>query len=332
MKAEPQKEHQWLQQLVGKWTFESDCMSEPGQSGEKHRGTETVKSLGGVCLENSVVESRGLRFDRRWMLVNEKNEFLTQRNFPKMATVKIAIEENGLRVSQANEHLTIPHEPHKNETASVKIWGSRCRARVYEGKINDWFANALQTKCRLVLMPEETKRRVNYFYAVHKDDVVSFADAYPFLLIGENSLAELNSKLENPVPMNRFRPNLVISGSDSFAEDSWKKIKIGKVIFHVVKPCARCNITTIDQQTGVSDGREPLKTLANFRTPKRSVKNKVLFGQYLIAENVGEILKVGDKIEVIEYLTKKGFSTLSFSFTGTARKKTFRRRWRRLIS
>ena len=149
-------------------------------------------------------------------------------------------------------------------------------------------------------MPEETKRKVNYFYAVHADDHVSFADGYPFLLIGENSLGNLNEKLETPVPMNRFRPKFVINDSEAFAEDGWKKIKIGKATFHVVKPCARCVITTIDQATGQKGGVEPLKTLADFRIPKRSRKKKILFGQNLIAENEGEILRVGDRIEVLE--------------------------------
>ncbi|HLM61788.1 MAG TPA: MOSC domain-containing protein, partial [Pyrinomonadaceae bacterium] len=268
--------------------------------------------LGGVSLRNSLVENRGLQFDRRWLLVNEKNEFLTQRNFPEMATIKVEIADNTLCVSCQSASLAIPFQPETKETVSVKIWQSRCRAQVYEDQINRWFENVLQTKCRLVLMPAETKRKVNYFYAVHKDDIVSFADGYPFLVIGDNSLAELNSKLEKPVPMNRFRPNFVVSGSNAFAEDDWKKVKIGNVIFHVVKPCARCVVTTVNQETGVFDGKEPLKTLASFRTPKRSIKKKILFGQHLIAENTGEILNVGDKIEVIEYLTRKRIFNIKF--------------------
>ncbi len=149
-------------------------------------------------------------------------------------------------------------------------------------------------------MPGETPRKVNYFYAVHKDDEVSFADAYPFLLIGVNSLADLNSRLEKKIPMNRFRPNFVVSGTEAFAEDNWKKIRIGSTIFHLVKPCARCVITTIDQESGISDGKEPLKTLAQYRMLKRSIKKKILFGQNLIAENAGEVVRVGDKIEIIE--------------------------------
>ncbi len=259
-----------------------------------------IKSLGGISLKSSVVAEGGLRFDRRWMLVDAENNFLTQRNFPKMATVSLEILGNGLRVSENGNETVVQFEPNTNETASVKIWSSRCRAKVYERETNDWFADVLQIDCKLVLMPEETRRKVNYFYAVHKDDTVSFADGYPFLLIGENSLGDLNSKLENPVPMNRFRPNFVVSGANAFAEDNWKQIKIGASIFHIVKPCARCVITTIDQASGEKQSVEPLKTLASYRTPKSSIKKKILFGQNLIAENAGEVLKVGDKVEIIQ--------------------------------
>ncbi len=211
----------------------------------------------------------------------------------------------------SNEELAIQFEPKTNKTESVKIWSSRCRAQLYEDKINQWFSDALETNCRLVLMPAETNRKVNYFYAVHKDDVVSFADAYPFLLIGENSLTDLNSRLENPVPMNRFRPNFVVSGADAFAEDGWTRIRIGDAVFHLVKLCARCVITTIDQSNGIKQGVEPLKTLASFRIPKRSVKKKILFGQNLIAEDVGKIVNVGDAVEVLETSSKKLVSSLS---------------------
>ncbi|MGI8787457.1 MAG: MOSC domain-containing protein [Pyrinomonadaceae bacterium] len=264
-----------------------------------------IKSLGGIALQNAKVEERGLRYDRRWMLVDEKNNFLTQREFPKMATVGVEILNEGLHVSQNKSAKIISFAPNTNETTSVKIWSSRCRARVYESEINEWFGDVLETDCKLVLMPEETRRKVNYFYAVHEGDAVSFADGYPFLLIGENSLADLNSRLENELPMNRFRPNFVVKDSAPFAEDSWKKIKIGGTVFHVVKPCGRCVITTIDQIDGEKNGVEPLKTLATFRIPKRSVKKKILFGQNLIAENVGEVLSIGDEIEVLEVSNKK---------------------------
>lgn len=259
-----------------------------------------IKSLQGCSLKKSIVENIGLQFDRRWMLVDKKNHFLTQREFPKMATLKVEVVENGLCVNVQANKIDIPFAPLQRENATVKIWSSHARAEIYEDEINDWFGDVLQTNCKLVLMPTETVRKVNYFYAIHKYDSVSFADAYPFLLIGEGSLEDLNSRLKNPVPMNRFRTNFVVSGSEPFAEDNWKKIKIGETIFHVVKPCARCVMTTIDQNSGQKQGVEPLKTLSSYRIPKRSVNKKILFGQNLIAETAGGIIKIGDKVEILE--------------------------------
>lgn len=259
-----------------------------------------IKSLAGISLKESKIERRGLELDRRWMLVDENNKFLTQREFPKMATVKTEILADGLQVSSNGIGFRIAFEPESAETKTVKIWSSRCKARIYDDLTNEWFSDVLQANCRLALMPEETRRKVNYFYAVERDDHVSFADAYPFLLIGENSLADLNARLDEALPMNRFRPNFVVADSEAFSEDGWKKIRIGDAVFHVVKHCARCVITTIEQTTGEKDGKEPLKTLASFRVSKRSVKKKILFGQNLIAENAGGILRVGDQVEVLE--------------------------------
>lgn len=266
-----------------------------------------IKSLGGISLESSTVENRGLRYDRRWMLVDDSNKFLTQREFPKMATVGVKILEDCLGVSADGKSLEVPFEVKTEETKVVKIWSSRCRAKIYGKAVNDWFSNVLQTVCKLALMPETTARKVSYFYAVHKDDAVSFADGYPILIANEESLSDLNSRLKSPVPMNRFRPNLVVSGADAFAEDGWKQIVIGNATFHVVKPCGRCVITTIDQTNGEKQGVEPLKTLASYRIPKRSVKKKILFGQNLIAENVGGIISVGDKVEVVESKNRPTF-------------------------
>jgi uncharacterized protein len=260
-----------------------------------------IKSLKGCSLKQSRIEERGLESDRRWMVIDENNEFLTQREIPKMATLEVEIRETGLVVKEGNSEIEIPFQPQNNETANVKVWSSRCRAKVYEKEINDWFSDVLKINCKLVLMPEETKRLVNPFYAVNKfKDTVSFADGYPFLLIGESSLNDLNSRLEKKIPMNRFRPNFVFNDSEPFAEDNWKKIRIGSTIFHVVKPCSRCVMTTIDQTTGISHGKEPLKTLASYRLVKKGGEQKILFGQNLIVENAGEILKIGDEIEVIE--------------------------------
>lgn len=237
-----------------------------------------IKSLGGISLNESVAEDRGLSLDRRWMLVNEKGDFFTQREFPKMATLKVLIADDNLQISVENNSINIPFQPTTNDKIKVKVWQSRCDAILYDDAVNSWFSDVLQTNCQLVQMPESTQRKVSSYYAIRKfQDVVSFADGYPVLLIGENSLNDLNEKLEKPIPMNRFRPNLVVKDSEAFAEDNWKKIRIGEAIFHLVKPCARCVMTTIDQEKGISDGKEPLKTLAKFRLKKSVSRQKICF-------------------------------------------------------
>jgi uncharacterized protein len=267
-----------------------------------------IKSLGGISLNEAIIEQRGLQYDRRWMLTDEKGKFLTQREFPQMSTISINLTENGLQVSfDRFEDLIVPFEV-EGETIKVEVWNSNCDAVSCSSEINEWFGEVLQTKCKLVYMPDDSERKVNPRFAVNAD-IVSFADGYPILIIGESSLADLNSRLETPVLMNRFRPNLVVSDSELFAEDNWKKFKVGETIFHVTKPCARCVITTIDQKNGVSAGKEPLKTLAKYRLAKQVFptsyndfglsENAVLFGQNLVAENFGKIIKVGDSLEVL---------------------------------
>ncbi|HEX8287142.1 MAG TPA: MOSC N-terminal beta barrel domain-containing protein [Pyrinomonadaceae bacterium] len=264
-----------------------------------------VKSLKGTSLNSSLIEDRGLQHDRRWLLVDEKRQFLTQREFPQMAKFCAIVEDDSLNFSFEENNLKVALNANSEKTETVKIWSSSVKAKYYNDQVNDWFSEQLQTKCSLVVMPEESKRIVNPIYAVRKfEDTVSFADGYPFLLIGENSLTDLNEKLVNVLPMNRFRPNFVVSDTEAFAEDAWKKIKIGATVFHVVKSCDRCSMTTIDQETGEKDGAEPLKTLSNYRKKN----GKVLFGRYLIAENVGETVKVGDKVEILETAKSTGAS------------------------
>ena len=231
------------------------------------------------------------------MLIDADGVFFTQRTFPKMATISVGLNGNGMNASANGfEPLNFPLEPGTGKRQEVTIWDSICEAENYDDSVNRWFSDVLETNCRLVLMPETTDRRVDPQYAVRKDvDVVSFADGYPFLLIGERALADLNSRLDEPVPMNRFRPNIVASGADAFAEDDWKKIRIGETVFHVVKPCARCVVTTVDQSTGEKTEKEPLKTLSTYRNRD----GKVLFGQNLIAEKGGGVIRVGDEIEIL---------------------------------
>jgi uncharacterized protein YcbX len=210
-----------------------------------------IKSLKGISVQTAMIEDRGLQYDRRWMLINRENNFLSQRTYPRMATIRVTIVRDGLIV---NAHgygdKMVPFEPRQPRVVHATIWRNRSRTLVYEDEVNEWFSNVLGGDVRLVRMPETTERRVNRYYKVHQQDVVSLADGYPFMLLGEGSLADLNSRLETPLPMDRFRPNFVVSGSGPFEEDTWKKISIGDNVFHVVKPCARCKITMVDQQTG----------------------------------------------------------------------------------
>jgi hypothetical protein len=254
-----------------------------------------VKSLKGIALEEARVERRGLQYDRRWMLVDRSNAFITQRERPRMAMISVRPEAEGLRASAGGmEDLLIPYEPENGERVRVKIWRSVCEALLVGRAVDEWFSRFLQVPCRLVYMPDDVRRAVNPVYAVNRS-IVSFADGYPFHVVGEATLADLNERLDEPVPMNRFRPNFVLSGASAFAEDDWKRIRIGDTLFHVVKPCDRCVITTTDQEKGRRTGKEPLKTLATYR----AASNKVLFGQYLVAESDGGRLRVGDSVEII---------------------------------
>lgn len=268
-----------------------------------------IKSLKGITLNEAKVEKRGLQYDRRWMLVDDNLEFFTQRDFPKMATISIELTEKGLVASADGfENLIIPYQLTNEAKIKVRVWKSICDAIVSENNINCWFSEVLQTSCQLVYMPDESEREVNPLFN-QNNDIVSFADGYPFLIIGASSLVDLNFRLENEIPMNRFRPNFVVQDSAAFAEDKWKKLSIGETIFRATKPCERCVVTTVDQNEGFFTGKEPLKTLAAYRLakdiyPKNSEsfgldKNAVLFGQNLIAENFGETVKIGDEIKVL---------------------------------
>ncbi len=254
-----------------------------------------VKSLGGVSLQTATVENRGFTFDRRWMLIDEDDRFISQREMPQMSRIKLSIAGDMAIAEYGGEMLVL--EPPTGQMVEVSIWDDVVAAALCGETANEWFSAALGTGVRLVRMPDGVKRPVDPKYALEgTGDEVSFADAYPYLIIGEASLKDLNSRMEHPVPMNRFRPNLVFSGKEPFAEDDWKKIRIGDIVFHLVKPCARCVITTIDQAEGIKKGPEPLRTLAEFR----NVNGKVMFGQNMIAEPGGGVINIGDKIEVLE--------------------------------
>jgi uncharacterized protein YcbX len=193
-----------------------------------------------------------------------------------------------------------PRTPHDGASAqtpegprrSIRIWDDVVHATDLGDEAARWISSFLGADCRVVFMPDDVVRPVDPRYA-QPGDRVGFADAYPFLLISQGALGELNRRLKSPLPMNRFRPNLVVDGVPPHAEDGWARIAIGGVMFEVVKPCARCVVTTTDQETG-ERGHEPLRTLATYRR----TNGKVHFGQNLIHQGGGE-LRVGDAVEVL---------------------------------
>lgn len=253
-----------------------------------------VKSLGGISLPFAEVTDRGLKYDRRWMLVDESNRFLTQREHPQMALLKVSIGGDGLLVTHPLKGaVSIPFEPDSHASEEVIIWNDTCAAVLVNSELDHWFSDAIGIKCRLIYMPEDTRRQVDLTYAP-EGFITSFADAYPFLLIGQSSLDDLNSRMTEQLPMNRFRPNIVFTGGAPFEEDGMKHINVAGIDFYGVKLCTRCVLTTVNQQTAVK-GKEPLKTLATYRSKNK----KILFGQNLIHNGTG-ILTVGDTVSVLE--------------------------------
>lgn len=251
-----------------------------------------IKSAAGISLKTAQVENRGFQYDRRWMLVDDTGKFLSQRQLPRMALISVLLEEDKLVVKAPNrETLSIPLHLDRGDCICVQVWQDVCEAIPLGEEVSQWFSEFLEISCQLVYMPESSFRPVDSSYAIDNEPV-SFADGFPFLLISEASLQDLNERLDEPVLMNRFRPNLVVSGCKPFAEDGWRLIRIGLIAFHVVKPCARCAITTVDQAQGIQ-GKEPLLTLAQYRHKN----GKILFGQNLIQAKLGT-LQVGDLVEI----------------------------------
>jgi uncharacterized protein len=250
-----------------------------------------VKSLGGFRVNEAPVTPMGFEYDRRWMLVDNNNKFITQRDVHSMALLQTAITETGLHVfhkQKTDQHITVPFLS-TGKKENVQVWEGKCEALVYDHKVSAWFSDMLHTSCRLVYMPDETRRHVDTNYA-KKGEITAFSDGYPFLIIGQSSLNLLNSKTDEPLSMDRFRPNIVFTGDDAHAEDNWKHFSINEIDFFGVKTCSRCLVTTIDQRTAIT-AKEPLKTLAGYR----SFDKKIKFGMNLLHKGSG-IIKIGDEI------------------------------------
>jgi uncharacterized protein len=249
-----------------------------------------IKSAAGLTPAAWGVDVFGLRHDRRWMVIDAAGNMISQRTHPRLALVHPAIDDGTLRIETAGmPALELPLAPAPAVTTPATVWDDTCAAVWTGERAARWFSDVLETDCSLVYMPETTVRPANTAYAPpgHR---VSFADAFAFLLISEESLADLNGRMPAPLPMNRFRPNLVIAGGTPFAEDALGSFRIGALPFRVVKPCDRCVVTTTDQATA-ERGLDPLRTLATYRR----WDGKVWFGQNVVHEGTGR-LAVGDVV------------------------------------
>lgn len=253
-----------------------------------------IKSLPGISLQECDIESRGLKFDRRFMLVDDAGLFISQRSFPKLSQCKITMHKKGFFLSEPNlvEGIILPSEC-IGPTMLVKIWDDVCEATVCAQEINLWFSHFLGIPCKLVYMHNESQRLLDAKYNPGKN-IVSFADGFPFLLLGQSSLNDINARLSFPVSMDRFRPNLVFTGAKAFEEDTFYEFTIGNLSFVAAKPCARCAVPNINQQTGAIE-KEPNRILSTYR----KFDGKILVGQNVYCQSKDGTLKIGDRVEVI---------------------------------
>ena len=266
-----------------------------------------VKSLRGLAVPSFEIAGAGLKADRRWMVVDEKGRFLTQRQLPRMARLSATEQGGGLRLAtggaQECERSCLVERPVDSDTRiKVTVWGDQCQAVVAKQHVNQWLSDELEFPCRLVYLPLTSPRLVQGFGNNH----LGFADGYPLLLTSQASLRQLNQRLSDkdvsPVSMDRFRPNLVVSALDlePFAEDRWASLTLGNLRLINAKPCGRCMVVTTDQRSGVRDAaREPLATLRKFRMDPQG---EICFGINLVPEFLGgateAIIKTGDQLEV----------------------------------
>jgi uncharacterized protein len=257
-----------------------------------------MKAARAVDLGESRVEPWGLAGDRRWLVVDEDGRFISQREESSMARVVVSCGPDRISVSaEGRTDLVIAEPPAGAALLKVRVWSSTLLAAAAGPEADTWFTDYFGRPARLVYLDDPTRRPVDPEYG-RAGDVVSFADGYPLLLTSAGSLGELGGWLaadgERPVPMTRFRPSVVVAGAPPWAEDRWRRVRIGAVPFRVAKPCGRCLVTTTDQVTG-ERGRQPLKMLGR----RRRFGQQLVFGQNLIPD-AGGVIRVGDPVEILD--------------------------------
>lgn len=256
-----------------------------------------VKGLRGLSVREARVEPWGLAGDRRWMVIDPQNTFVSQRRVPRMAAVDAVVQPAGLRLSAPDGgDLEVPVPGATAPSVEVAIWKSLVPALAGGPAADRWLSGALGTPCRLVYMADPANARPADPEYAAATDRVSFADGFPLLVTNAASLVDLNGRLSQPVTMDRFRTSVLVTGAAAWAEDGWRRLRVGEAEFAAVKTCARCAVVTVDQTSGLmAEDNEPLRTLGSFR---RDARGRIVFGQNLIPTRLGRIA-VGEEVEVL---------------------------------
>jgi uncharacterized protein YcbX len=254
-----------------------------------------VKAIRGVPRETAMVETAGLRGDRRWVIVDADGRFISQRTHARLALVR-GSQEGSLLLLEAPgaPPLRVDAAERPGLRLQVRIWKDTVDARAGFERADTWLSSYLGQKCRLAFMDARCRRPLKE-HLPGGTGTVSFADGYPCLLASEASLADLNARMAVDLPMDRFRPNLVVAGCGAFAEDGWRRLAVGEAEFAVAGPCARCSVTTVDQDSGRSESAEPLRTLATFRCGPDGVE----FGVNLTVIRPGRVA-VGQPVTILD--------------------------------
>jgi uncharacterized protein YcbX len=256
-----------------------------------------VKSLAGIQLEQSQLSEFGLHNDRRWLIVDEDGLFMSQRTTPKMATIKTALKDGVLMLSHKDKKIKVPKAISKSKTIQVTVWNDSLNAQLLSCEVDEWLSEILGQTCHLVYMPKSAERQIDKDFA-KENQYVSFADAFPLLLVSQASIDDLNKRLETPVNINRFRPNIVVEGIAAFAEDLWKDFTINKVKYHMAKPCSRCIMPSINQQTGKQENVKLLSILNKYRKFDKKIKFAVNILYKDSSKVNNQYIQVGDVIKL----------------------------------
>ncbi len=253
-----------------------------------------IKSCRGIDLERAELVDTGFRWDRHWMLVDDEGQFLSQRRLPKMATIGTELTDQALIARHCEQAIEIPLHSPDVDRMPVQIWNDLLPGSIVSEEIDRWFSQVLETDCHLVYLPESVPRQVDRNYA-EEGKTVGFADGFPLLVVSLENLEPLNRRLEQPVGIERFRPNIVIAGGQPHEEDDWAAIRIGDIDIDLPKPCSRCVIPSIDQHTAEQDSAI-LRALAEYR---RGLDGKIYFGQNGLHRTPGWI-EVGQTVQPLK--------------------------------